>query len=140
MPRPPTLKKNPLCGHALNHNAWPYRGIFPVGDHNCQLWLKDVGPLVDCKVAHTCFSSHAKQTLANYYSKKNAENVYYYLDLLRINYCQNHSINWGKNNYSTFMTNSVHISVYSACKLGNFTKTGPKFFIILMIPKPCSTH
>ena len=30
----------------------------------------------------------------------------------------------------------IHLSVYSAC---NFTKTGPNFFLILMIPEPCST-
>ena len=36
-------------------------------------------------VTYTCFSSHAKDTLANYYSIQ-SENVYYYLDLLFLNY------------------------------------------------------
>ena len=39
-------------------------------------------------VAYTCFSSHAKQTLANCYSIK-SECVYYYLNVLGINHCQN---------------------------------------------------
>ena len=38
-----------------------------------------------CIVAYTCFSSHAKHTLANYYSIK-SKNVYYYRDLLFLNY------------------------------------------------------
>ena len=39
-PRSPT-GKIPLCGHALNHNAWPYWGIFPVGDRGEMQWIID---------------------------------------------------------------------------------------------------
>ena len=71
-------------------------------------------------VARTCFSSNAKQTLANYKSIQ-SENVYSYLDILWINYCQNQSINWDKNTYSTIMTNSVcihHVVIFAYTCIG----------------------
>ena len=71
-------------------------------------WLSNGLVTLEPRGPNTCFNSQAKQTLANYYSIQ-SENMYYYLDLLGINHCQNHFINWGKNNYSTIMTNSVYI-------------------------------
>ena len=68
-------------------------------------------------VANTCFSSHAKQTLANYYSIQ-SENVNNYLDILRINHCQNNSQNWGKQKYSNYMSDSVYSFVM--CKFAMF--------------------
>ena len=39
--------------------------------------------------------------------------IYCYLDLSGINHCQNDSINWGEQNYSTIMTNRVDVGTDS---------------------------